>query len=348
MARGFNDTRDLQPVTSDGIPFIRLFEDISAALRDYNDTASALRASLVTVTTAEKLVTGGAQGQYNFSRATEYGRPDRVRVGVSPEVERFIPLEDFSLGVGFTRKYLALATSSDVSSQVDESIRADQELIIRMILQQTLRIENLGVGGIYKTFWNADGEIPPRFADTTFLGTHTHFFFNASLTLAVIQSMRLALVEHGLDVFRELWIPLNLESGIRGLAGFVPVASKDLGLIGNTNVLSMPNSQVALVDPSQYIGVLEGFRIRLFNWMPDNYMFAYDAAQALLRKPLAWREYPVGSLRGLQLFNEDPNSSFPLVNSFFARSFGLAALNRSNGVAAQVAASYTTPSIFTL
>jgi hypothetical protein len=348
MARGFNDTRDLQPVTSDGIPFIRLFEDITAALRDYNDTSSALRASLVLVTTAEKLVSGGAQGQYSFGRATEYGRPDRLRTGVSPEIERFIPIDDYALGVGFTRKYLALATAADVSAQVDEAIRADQELIIQKILQQTLRIENLGVGGIYKTFWNADGEVPPRFADTTFAGSHTHFFFNASLTLALVQSMRLALVEHGLDVFRELWIPLNLESGIRGLAGFVPVASKDLGLIGNTNLLSAPNQQVALVDPNQFIGVLEGFRVRLFNWMPSDYLFAYDAAQALLRKPLAWREYPSAVLRGLQLFNEDPNSSFPLVNSFFMRNFDLAALNRSNGVAAKVAASYTTPSIFTL
>jgi hypothetical protein len=61
------------------------------------------------------------------------------------------------------------------------------------------------------------------------------------------------------------------------------------------------------------------------------------------------REYPVSGLRGLQLFNEDPGSSFPLVNSFFARSMGFAALERSNGAVAQITAgAYATPTILTI
>jgi hypothetical protein len=347
MARGFNDTRDLV-ATTDGVPFIRMYDDIQVALADYNRTSASLRSGLTDTTTDEKIKENLTQTSMQFARATEYGRPDRQRISQA-ERERFIPLEDFSMGIGFTRKYLALASSADIALQVNEAVRADQELTIRSILQQALRIENLGTSGIYKTFWNNDGNNPPRFADTTFLGTHTHFFTSATLTLAAVQSLRLALVEHGLDNFRELWIPLNLETAMRAIATFYPVANKDLALIGNTNPLAAANTQVALVDPSNYIGVIEGFRVRLFAWMPSDYVFAFDAGQAGIAKALAWREYPVASLRGLQLFNEDPNSSYPLINSFFLHNFGLSAMNRSNGAALQITGgAYTTPTILSI
>jgi len=347
MARGFNDTRDLV-VTTDGIPFIRLYDDITVALADYNRNSGFLRSNLTTVVTEEKIKEGLTQNQMQFQRATEYGRPDRQRIA-QQEVERFIPLQDFSLGIGFTRKYLALATASQVALQVDEATRADQELIIRSTLQQLFRIENLGSGGVYKAFWNADGQVPPRFADTTFLGTHTHFLTSAALDLAAVTSMKLKLVEHGYDTVRELWINGAQEAAIRAIAGFVPVQDRDQRLVVQSNPANAANVPFAAVDPTQYIGAILGFRVRVYNWVPAGYVFAYDAANTGFRKPLAWREYPVASLRGLQLFNEDPGSSFPLINSFFARNFGLCALDRSNGVLLQVTGgAYATPVILTI
>jgi len=348
MPRGFNDTRDLV-ATTDGIPFIRMYDDIQAALSDYNSNEGFLRSNLTFVTTDEKIKEGLSQNQMQFQRATEYGRPDRQRI-TQTERERNIPVEDFSLGVGFTRKYLQLARSDQIALQVDEATRADQELIIRSILQQLLRIENLGTGGVYKTFWNADGDTPPRYVDTIFVGTHTHFLTSATATLALIQSMRLKLVEHGYDLSRELWINPTEEAAVRALTGFVPVQTRDQQLITNSNPFNATNVQIALVDPAQFIGVIEGFRVRVYNWQPSGYLFGYDAGSAVgLRKPLAWREYPVASLRGLQLFNENPDSSFPLANSFFGRNFGLACLERSNGVAAQITAgSYATPAVLTI
>jgi hypothetical protein len=325
-----------------------MYDDITAALADYNQNEGFLRTRLTFITTDEKIKEGLTQNQMQFQRATEYGRPDRQRI-TQAERERFIPLEDFSLGIGFTRKYLALARSDQIALQVDEATRSDQELIIRSIFQQILRIENLGGSGVYKTFWNADGDAPPRYIDTTFLTTHTHFLTSATVTLALVQSMKLKLTEHGFDTERELWINAAEEAAVRALTGFVPVLSRDQALITNTNPFTATNIVAAAVDPAQFIGVLEGFRVRVYNWMPAGYLFAYDNAASGLRKSLAWREYPVASLRGLQLFNEDPASSFPLVNSFFARNFGLCALERSNGVAAQITAgAYTTPAILTI
>jgi len=348
MPRGFNDTRDLV-VTTDGVPFIRMYDDIQAALADYNANEGFLRSNLTFSTTDEKIKEGLSQNQMQFARATEYGRPDRQRI-TQQERERFIPIEDFSMGIGFTRKYLLLARSDQIALQVDEATRADQELIIRSILQQLHRIENLGVGGIYKAFWNADGDVPPRFVDTVFVGTHTHYLTSATATLALIQSMRTKLVEHGYDTSRELWINPAEEAAVRAIVGFTPVLSADQRLITNTNPFNAPNTVVATVDPAQFIGVVEGFRVRVYNWQPAGYFFGYDAGSASgLRKPLAWREYPVAGLRGLQLFNEDPGSSFPLINSFFGRNFGLATLERSNGVLAQITAgAYATPAVLTI
>jgi len=347
MPRGFNDTRDLV-ATTDGVPFIRLYDDIQVALQDYNRNSGFLRTRLTRPVTEEKIKEGLAQNQMQFQRATEYGRPDRQRIAQT-ERERFIPLEDFSLGIGFTRKYLALATAAQVALQVDEATRADQELIIRSILQQLFRIENLGSAGIYKAFWNNDGDAPPRFQQTTFLGSHTHYLTSASFNDAASAAMRVKLVEHGYDTSRELWANSAQEAAIRALTNFVPVRSRDEQLITNSNPFNATNVEVALVDPTQFIGVVDGFRVRIYDWVPSGYLFGYDAAQTGLRVPLAWREYPVASLRGLQLFNEDPGSSFPLVNSFFARNFGLATLDRSNGVLLKVTGgSYDTPSILTI
>lgn len=348
MPRGFNDTRDLT-TTTDGVPFLRMYDDIQAALNDYNSNEGFLRTNLTFTTTDEKIKEGLNQNQMQFQRSAEYGRPDRQRISQA-ERERYIPLEDFDLGLGFTRKYLALASSSQIALQVDEATRADQELIIRSIMQQLLRTENLTNGSVYyKAFWNADGDAPPRYVDTTFTGTHTHYLTSATVTLALIQSMRLKLVEHGLDTSRELWINSAQQTAVEALTGYVPVLSRDQLLITNSNPFNATNQEIALVDPTQFIGVIEGFRVRVYSWMPAGYMFAYDAAPGGLGKPLAWREYPVASLRGLQLFNEDPNATFPLINSFFFRGFGLAALDRNNGVAAQVTAgAYTTPTILTI
>jgi hypothetical protein len=347
MPRGFNDTRDLV-TTTDGVPFIRMYDDIAVALADYNANSGFLRTNLTFSTLDEKIKEGLNQNQMQFARATEYGRPDRQRISQA-ERERFIPLADFSLGIGFTRKYLALASSTQIALQVDEATRADQELIIRSVLQQLFRFANSGSGGIYKVFWNNDGDVPPRYSNTTFVGTHTHYLTTVVLDLAAVQAMRLKLVEHGLDSFRELWINPAQEAAVRAIVGFVAVQNKDQLLFTNSNPFNATNQQIALVDPTQFIGVLEGFRIRVYPWVPSGYAFAYDAAPAGLGKPLAWREYPVASLRGLQLFNEDPNATFPLVNSFFFRAFGLSALDRSNGVCLKVTAgAYDTPVVLSI
>lgn len=350
--RGFNDTRDLVPVTTDNVPFIALYQTITNTLDDYNAVQGSLRSALTDVTTLDKIEEGqiGSQSEMEFQRASEYGRPDRQRVERAiPSVARYIPLEDFDLGVGFTRKYLALASSTQVLDQVNAAIRADKKLMLQSLLQQLFRVENLGATGEFKAFWNADGAIPPQYGTTTFLGSHTHYVTSATVTNALFATIQGKLTEHGLvdPGVGEVWINSAQEAAVRALTTFVPVPTPPaLSLVSHSNPSLLPDVVTAIVNPAQYIGVVDRMRIRVFDYVPAGYMFAYDAAPSGTGKPLIWREYPVPTLRGLQLFNENPDSSYPLINSFFIRNFGICALDRNNGVLAKITGgSYTTPTI---
>lgn len=352
MPRGFNDTRDLAATTVDNVPFIALYQTILNTLDDYNAVQGSLRAALTDSTTLDRIHEGtiGTQSEMSFNRATEYGRPDRQRVAPTlPALERFIPLEDFSLGIGFTRKYLALASSKDVADQVNAAIRADKKLIMQSVLQQQFRIENLGASGEYKAFWNNDGLIPPQYGTTTFLGTHTHYLTSAALDNAAMAAIQVKLTEHGLvdPGVGEVWINSAQEATVRGLTTFVPVPTPPaLSLVQHSNPALLPDVVTAVVNPAQYIGIVDRMRIRVFDYVPSGYVFAYDAAPSGTGKPLIWREYPVAPLRGLQLFNENPDSSFPLANSFFIRNFGICALDRNNGVLLKITGgAYDTPTI---
>lgn len=353
MPRGFNDTRDLVATTSDGTPFIALYDRIRYALDDYNALQGSLRAALITPTTLDRIREGNIRS-YNsmqFERSAEYGRPDRQRVTpVQPVVERFIPIEDFDLGLGFTRKYLALASSGDVTDQVNAAITADKKLLTQSILQQLFRIENLGALSQYKAFWNADASVPPDQTTTgQFDGNHTHYLTSVAWDAAAAAAMQDKLTEHGLvdPGVGEIWINEAQEAATRAMATFYPVPTPPaLSLVQHSNPALLPDVVTAIVNPAQYIGVVDRMRIRVFNQVPSGYVFAYDAAPSGLGKPLIMREYPVPQLRGLQLFNENPDSSFPLINSFFLRAFGITALDRNNGVCLKVTAgAYTTPAI---
>lgn len=337
-ARGMIDTQDLLR-TLDQVPFDIIWTDFQDVLRMYNEATSTLLGRL-----ARRISTPGFRtfvpGSMRFERGTEYGRPDRQRHGAFKT--RGFPVWKFQLGITYTRDYLLNATREEVDIQHAEALRADTENVLNETLRAAFHNTNYNfeddrVGTVsVKAFYNNDGEVPPPFRGTFFAGTHTHYHStNGAWALAHITAMKDDLVEHGHDGNRILEISTDIEADIRALTD----ANGDVAFHRNWNIegargLEMGGGSTETVSrlSPEFIGEIEGFAVRVNPWQPAKYAFGYNFyGEGSANAPLGFREPENEAQRGLNLISPDAASSYPLINSFYERWFGVAVMTRSNG-----------------
>lgn len=325
--------------TADGVTLDTVWSDLQNSLAYWNTIPQEWIDTMCLRTRQNGWKTAN-QGSMRWERATEFGRPYRQRVKPT-FAPRGLPVWDYELGMGYTRKYLLRASLSEIQSQHNEAMRSDQENLFYEVLRALFRAdsysfddEETGTTLTVYPFYNGDGEVPPAFLGRTFAAPHTHYHAsNGAFTEADILLMKEDLIEHGHDGNRILLIAANMESVIRAVVDsggnkmFVPNWAYE-----NPNVQLAPgdSQRTANVGP-QFIGMIAGFAVRVARPIPDNYMFGfnmYGAGSAL--SPLAYRERNNDAEVGLLLINEDGNTNFPIINSFYMRSFGVSALNRGN------------------
>jgi hypothetical protein len=338
-ARGFNASVDLLR-TLDGITFPVVYTDLVNALAAYNRISSELVDNLCYRTNMIAL-REISPGRMKFERGTEFGRPDRQRA--HSYRMRGLPVAKYALGEGYTRDFLLNARQVEIDAQHTEAMRADMENLLYEIMtavfnstSYTFEDDYAGPIGVV-ALYNGDAEVPPDFEGRTFTAPHTHYHATAGSTLAHadILQMRLDLFEHGHDTDRVLYSAYNLQDTLRGMvdAAGNPVFFRNINGPEFRDVRQAPGSRenVAVVN-NDYIGVLEGFKVRVLNWLPDNYLFGYNSYGANSQlNPFGFREKTNPLQQGLQLIPEDPGSTYPIVNSFYERWFGVGVINRSNG-----------------
>jgi hypothetical protein len=339
--RGYNDRSDLLR-TLDGVTFPIVYADLQNALEAYNRVTNELLAT-VCYRTTNVGVREIIPGSMKFERGTEYGKPDRQRAHTYKS--RGLPLFPYQLGIGYTRTFLQKSTLQEIDAQHVSALQADMsnilhEIMVAMFNDDSYTFTDDQAGDVtVKPLYNADSESIPDFEGVSFdASTHTHYLFTAGTTLvdADIIAMKTALKEHGHDSNRILYIAANMETAVRGLVDgssnptFYPNWAYD-----NPNVQLGPGSTVATANVGpEFIGMTHGFAVRVLNWLPAGYLFAYNSYGGNSpMNPFGFREYNIPSLQGLQLVQDDPNDAFPLVNAYYQRDFGVGVVNRSNGVA---------------
>jgi hypothetical protein len=90
------------------------------------------------------------------------------------------------------------------------------------------------------------------------------------------------------------------------------------------------------------------FTVLSDDMFPAGYLVAIGSGgQANLNNLVGFREHENASFRGLRLV-KGPTADYPLIDSFYQRSFGTGIRQRGGGVIMQITASgtYTPPSIF--
>lgn len=364
MSRGTSTQGDLVTVTADGVSLDKLWNDYQATLEQANSVRTAIQ-SLFTFPTATP---GDAVPQVtsrnDFEEASEFGEPVGLRVG--PDVLRLgYDFRDYDMARRMTWKFLRDAPQSQVDMAHNLVMESDSRLlfskIMSALLVKTTRVNDEGLN-VYP-LWSADGTVPPTYQANTFDGTHSHYLTTGAAT---VDSGDLEIVtEHvrhhgyGADSGAQLVAFVNPTQGnvIRtfraGVANnngavaqwdFIPSEGAPTYLSSQQIVGEIPKATFGSLP---IIGSYGPLLVTESGFWPTGYVAVIaSGGPSSPLNPIGFREHANASYRGLRLL-PGMRAGYPLVDSFYSRSFGTGVRLRGAAAVAQVTASgtYTNPTI---
>ncbi len=298
-------------------------------------------------------VTNKSQDAYGTSNAgemqevDEYGRAPTQKA--QPGATVGFPLRLFQYNLGWTSKYLQVATPADIAqAQLDaqtahwRAIQRDLKRAIYGSANYTYRdhlIDNVDLG--VKRFVNADSAgIPNGPNGEVFDGaTHTHYDANNGWDATALTNAINDVIEHGHGGAVKVAINKADETAVRALTGFV--AYPDPRIVYRASDTPGQTLDISRLD-NRAIGIFAGAEIWVKSWALDNYPFIWDSADP--KKPLRFRQRAQESLQGLRLAAE--NEDYPLIVKFMEAEFGIGVWTRTNGAVLYVGGgAYVDPTI---
>lgn len=286
MALGWRDTRQLVTLTGvdadelsnlslrDGTTYAQVVAEMNAALAALNGELLNGRWADIAYFTDEPEVEYRTGSGTTAERHTEYGRPDPRRAETEGHM---LPLIPWDYALGWTWDYLRRARLSQVRADIRSGIDAMRNRYRVQLLTRLLKrgddsgaASGLGATGLSPGFATAAASTgvdftPPDNEGTSFTSNHEHYvgITGGAFTLAVFQDAYDELREHGHMPPFDAWIGTADRTTVEGLTGFVAPA--------DSLIRAATTTDIAVVDPMQYIGVLENFRIREVRGIPQYY-----------------------------------------------------------------------------
>lgn len=363
-AMGYSTQGDvLVNQTADGVDLSTIWAETAAVMKLWNDKRTAL-ASLISYPTVN---VGDALPQTiggdHFEEASEFGEPESIRAEPDALILGYT-FKDYDLATRMTWKFLRSASAEQVYSVVNRAMESDNRLttggILRRLFDPTAVQNDMGQT-VYGLYTGADGIIPPSYAGQDFASTNSHYLVSGNaaldpgdLTNAIDQvtykgfgishNSRLLVLCHPNEAEIISTFRAGVETnGIESKFDFIPSSSAPA-------YLSAENV-VGQVAPGEFAGleVLGSFGPA---WIVPSYFLpsGYIAVIATggpnsTMNPIAFREHPNAAYRGLRLIPGN-DQRYPLVSSFFQRSFGVGTRCRGAACVVQIKESgpYVAPS----
>jgi uncharacterized protein YidB (DUF937 family) len=349
MALGPRDTRQLVQLTgvdddelarlqlTDGTTFLEVVNRLQGALGALNsELGSDPKWATVASYTDQPTVEYGVGSSEEMERHTEYGRPDSNRAETEGHM---LPLNKYDWMLGWTWDYLRDARMPQIDADIAKAVRATRNSFRKAILGRLLKRGDdsgaslgLGAGGYSPGFATAAASTavdftPPSNEGTDFDSNHEHYvgITGGVPTLAMFQDAYNELREHGHEAPFDAWISTTERAAVEALTGFVYPAQSMI----QAGILQ----GVALVDPMQYVGVLENFRIREVRGIPQYYSIffkSYGLDNPMNPLRIRLRQ---GQTRPLVTAFPDPRSGagpvYPLQNIMTFTEFGVGVNDRT-------------------
>ena len=344
--------------TADGTPTNDLWLEFQDVLESWNSKRTSLTSLLTFSTTAAaEAVPQGWDGE-KFEAATEFGVPKAV--GTSEALILGYTLKDHDLASRFTWRALRDMTEEQVRSAFVRALDADSRLttgtVLNRIMTPTQRLSPEG-NPVYG-LWNGDGKIPPPYLGTTFDGDLTHYIATEN---AVLDSQDL---EDAINMLRGKGFGVGPNSKILIIAGpnesnliqgwragvesrtSGPKAKYDFLPSSSAPPFIRQGTLVGTVAPNDYQG-LEILGSYGHGWlhetplMPASHVLvAATSGPNALNNVCGFREHPDAAWQGLRQIPGNW-SLYPLIESFWTRTFGVGVRNRGAAVALFVDAGST-------
>lgn len=354
--------------TSDGVDLNTIFTTMQAALATWNAHRSAV-VDLLSYwhTSAADAISQGLNEQ-DFEPASEYGEPESLR---PPSDHLLVGYDflDFDRAARYTWRFLRDADQRQVLAVHDGALNSDNRLVTGTILQRLFSPEIIGnPQGIncYGLWSDSDNMKPPDFMGKSFDKTHTHYLPSGSEDIdsddleGAVRHIR----EHGYgltdsgqelialvnevesEVIQSFRANVENNNGAKAKWDFIPALNQPTFVLqdGGQLVGNQPTGEVFKLPRVGKYGPLS---IVESSMMPSGYLAVVaTSGPAAPSNIVGVRQHTNANYQGLRHIPGNTNG-YPLVESFYSRSFGTGVRHRGAGVAIQLTdeAVYTAPEI---
>lgn len=359
---------DLVTQTADGVDLNAMWNFMAESLQIYNEAMdNIIQVLTYPVTTPIEPVV--QVGDLMFEEATELGVPRGAG----------LPIEVFQMGYdlrhydkrnAYSWMFLADADERQIDAIHNAILWADKRLVFRKVMEaifdnRTRRANIRNHPYNVYPFYNADGVAPPAFKTNTFDSSHNHYVTSGASTVmpSDLDDLLELIAEHGYSPqagTHFLLLANKAETDVirtfrRGVAvnGDTPVY--DFIPATNQPAMILPNAEGLLgaqadgnFDGLYVIGSYGFWRIVEEEYIPAGYLAGLGfGGRFNLGNPVGLRQHANPQMQGLRILAGN-NQRYPLVDGFYARSFGTGVRQRGEGAIMQITASgtYTIPTVY--
>ncbi|MBN7560309.1 hypothetical protein [Mycobacteroides abscessus] len=353
--------------TADNVDLNQIWIEMQAALAEWNKRRSAIANLLSYWHTSVADAISQGLNEDSFEEASEFGEPESLRPP-SDHVLLGYTFKDFDRAARFTWKALRDMDSRQVRAVHDGALNSDNRLVTGTILQRLFSPEPEinATGHTCYGLWSGDGMLPPAFNGRTFDGDHTHYRITGNSDidsgdlLEAVKNIR----EHGYGLVdsRQELIALVGERESEVIQSFRANVENNNSQVSKWDFLPATNQpSFILQGGGELVGSLPPGEIfglpTVGKWGPcwivessvvPNGYFAVIATSGpgSPSNPIGVREHTNMTYQGLRQIPGGENG-YPLISSFYTRSFGVGTRHRGSAAVYQLKASgdYTTPDI---
>jgi len=363
---GFHTAGDvLVDRTADGVPLQQLWDtqrDLLSAWASHQDAVTSL---LAFKTTEVAEAVPQTMAKFTFEEASEFGEPKGARHGDFLLVSA--DFRDYDLATRFTWKFLRDATARQVEHDMNSALESDQRLRSAKILQRIFSpTQGLSPEGnpIYGLFNGSDGITPLEYMGKSFDDEHTHYLVsgNATLDSADVEDSIKLITEHGYGLTPGSRILVfanesecdkiaswrageeSRSSGPKAKHDFVPSSDAPAFLSSEFIVGEKPPAEW---NNLRVMGSYGRAWIVPTPLIPTGYVLtAATSGNDSSENICMYRHHPNPAYQGLRVI-PGLRPGYPLIDSFYQRSFGVGVRTRAGAVVTQIKASgdYETPTI---
>ena len=353
---------DLVTVTADGVDLNALWETLQLSNAIYNEAMDNL-IQLLTYPVTTPIEPVVQIGEMTFEEATEQG----IARGAG------LPMEVFQMGYdlrhydkrnAYTWMFLADADSRQVEAIHEAILWADKRLVFRKVMEalfdsRTRRANIRNQAYNVYPLYNGDGVAPPRFKNTTFDSTHSHYQIshNSVIDSSDLEDLYELIAEHGYnaqagtqflllanksetDAIRQFRRGVINNNGVTAGYDFIPAPSQPAMILPNAEGLlgNQPNDTFAGLP---VIGSYSSWYIFEEYYIPSGYLAGFGfGGRFNLGNTVGLRQHANPEMQGLRIIAGN-YQRYPLIDGFYARSFGTGIRQRGGAAIMQIKASGT-------